>query len=133
VSQEVIWLLLFTPSGEIIRNLQVLRKDFSGTWRASLHRQPFSEGGAAMAKRTRITIETDSLLILRSRSSRRAWCPRCLAEADMIALDEVGVISNLERPALEEWLNSEELHRSRATDGSTLICLNSLLARVQKT
>ena len=29
----------------------------------------------------------------------------------MIALDEVGVISNLERPALEEWLNSEELHR----------------------
>jgi hypothetical protein len=103
VSQEVFWLLLFTPSGEIIRNLQVLRKDFSGTWRASLHRQPFSEGGAAMA------------------------------EADMIALDEVGVISNLERPALEEWLNSEELHRSRATDGSTLICLNSLLARVQKT
>ena len=86
-----------------------------------------------MAKRTRITIETDSLLILRSRSSRRAWCPRCLAEADMIALDEVGVISNLERPALEEWLNSEELHRSRATDGSTLICLNSLLARVQRT
>ena len=62
-----------------------------------------------MAKRTRITIETDSLLILRSRRSRRAWCPRCLAEADMIALDEVGVISNLERPALEEWLNSEEL------------------------
>ena len=86
-----------------------------------------------MAKRTRITIETDSLLILRSRGSRRAWCPRCAAEADMIALDEVGVISNLQRPAMEEWLNSGELHRSRATDGSTLICLNSLLARVQKT
>jgi hypothetical protein len=86
-----------------------------------------------MAKRTKITIETDSLLILRSRSSRRAWCPRCASEADVIALQEVGMISNLERPALEEWLNSEELHRSRATDGSTLVCLNSLLARVQKT
>jgi hypothetical protein len=86
-----------------------------------------------MARRTKITIETESLLILRSQNSRRAWCPRCAAEADVIALHDVGVISNLQRPALEQWLNSEELHRTRATDGSTLICLNSLLARVQKT
>jgi hypothetical protein len=86
-----------------------------------------------MAKQTKITIETDSLLILRGRSSRRAWCPRCAAEEEMITLENVGVISNLEQPALEEWLNSEELHRSQAADGSALICLNSLLARVQKT
>ena len=86
-----------------------------------------------MAKHTKITIETDSLLILRCGSSQRSWCPRCAAEGDMVALENAGVISNLEQPALEEWLNSEELHRSRATDGSTLICLNSLLARVQKT
>ncbi len=45
----------------------------------------------------------------------------------------VGIISNLERSALEEWLNSEELHRPQAADGSTLICLNSLLAYVRKT
>ena len=86
-----------------------------------------------MAKQTRITIETDSLLILRGRSSRRVWCSRCAAEVEMIALEDTGVISNLERPELEEWLNSGELHRSQATDGSTLTCLNSLLARVQKT
>jgi hypothetical protein len=84
-----------------------------------------------MAKKTKITIETDSLLILQGRSSRRAWCPRCAAEGEMIALENAGVISNLERAALEEWLNSGALHRSRATDGSTLICLNSLLARVR--
>jgi hypothetical protein len=84
-----------------------------------------------MVKKTKITIETDSLLILQGRSSRRAWCPRCAAEGEMIALEDAGVISNLERAALEEWLNSGELHRSRATDGSTLICLNSLLARVR--
>jgi hypothetical protein len=119
--------------GEIIRSFQELCKDFSGTWRATWHRQPFRKAEPSVAKRTRITIETNSLLILRSRSSCRAWCPRCVTEADMIALDEVGVISNLQRQALEEWLNSEELHRTRAPDGSTLICLNSLLARVQKT
>ena len=86
-----------------------------------------------MAKQTRITIETDSLLMVRGRSSRRAWCPLCAAEGEMIALGNVGVISNLEQPALEEWLNSGELHRSQAADGSELICLSSLLARVQNT
>jgi hypothetical protein len=86
-----------------------------------------------MAKLTKITIETASLLILQGRSSRRAWCPRCAAEGEMIALEDIGVISNLDRHALEEWVNAGQLHRSQAIDGSTLICLNSLLARVQST
>jgi hypothetical protein len=86
-----------------------------------------------MAKQTTITIETDSLLILRSQSSRRAWCSICAAEGDMIALENARVISNLDRPALEEWLNSGELHRLQAADGSALICLNSLVARMQNT
>lgn len=84
-----------------------------------------------MARQTKITIETDSLLILRAGNSKRAWCPRCAAEGEMIALKEAGVISNHEPTALEDWLNSAELHRSQASDGSTLICLNSLLACVQ--
>jgi hypothetical protein len=86
-----------------------------------------------MAKQTRITIETESLLILRGQSSRRAWCPLCAAETEMIALDNAGVMSNLGRPELQEWLNSGDLHRSQRPDGSELICLNSLLARVQNT
>ena len=85
-----------------------------------------------MAKQTKITIETDSLLILRGRSSTRAWCPQCGADAEMITLESVGVVSNLNRPALEAWLNSGELHRSQAADGSVLVCLNSMLKRIQK-
>ena len=83
-----------------------------------------------MAKQTRISIETDSLLILRGRSSNRAWCEQCAAHTEMIALENVGVISNLDQPTLEEWLNSGELHRLQTADG-TLICLNSLLGQVQ--
>jgi hypothetical protein len=48
-------------------------------------------------------------------------------------MERTGVISNVDQSALEEWLNSKELHRLETTDGSALICLNSLLARVQKT
>ena len=84
-----------------------------------------------MAKQTTITIETDSLLVLRGQTSNRGWCPLCAAEGEMIEVENLRVVSNLERIALEEWLNSAELHRSQAADGSAQICLNSLLARVQ--
>lgn len=86
-----------------------------------------------MAKQTRITIETDSLLILQGRNSNPAWCRLCQAKTEMIAINNVALISSIDQPALEEWLNSGELHRSQAADGSPLICLNSLLTRVQNT
>jgi hypothetical protein len=84
-----------------------------------------------MAKRTKITIETDSLLILRSRNLSRAWCPVCKTEGEVIALANTGAISNLESTVLQGWLNSGELHSSQADDGSTLICLTSLLSLVR--
>jgi hypothetical protein len=86
-----------------------------------------------MSKQTKITIQTESLLIMRGRTSRRTWCSQCAAEAEVIALEEVGVISNLDPSAIEQCVNSPELHRSETPTGSTLICLNSLLASVQKT
>jgi hypothetical protein len=86
-----------------------------------------------LAKQTSITIETDSLLILRGQTPTRAWCPLCGVEGEMIEVENLRVVSNLQRIALEQWLNSSELHRSQAADGSALICLKSLLARVQNT
>ena len=86
-----------------------------------------------MAKQTTITVETSSLLILQGGISRRAWCPQCAAEEDMIAVENTGAISNLDQRALERWLTSGELHRTNAPDGSSLICLNSLLVCLQST
>ncbi len=86
-----------------------------------------------MAKQTTITVETDSLLIVRGRNSTRAWCPKCGAEAEMVSIESMGVITNLDRSKLEKWLNSDVLHRSKSADGSAQICLNSLLARVLNT
>lgn len=86
-----------------------------------------------MAKQTKVTIETDSLLVLRGRGAWHAWCPQCAANAEMIPVDGLGVISNLSASEVEGWLDSELIHRSKATDGVWLICLNSLLKRVVKT
>ena len=85
-----------------------------------------------MAKQTRITIEADSLLVLKGRSSLHAWCPQCQAESELIPIEGVGVISNLAAPEVEAWIESEELHRSESADGNALICLSSLLKRVQR-
>ena len=86
-----------------------------------------------MAKHTKVTVETDSLLILHGRGHLRGWCSQCAAEVELVAMNDAEVVSNLDRLALEQWLNSEELHRLQAADGSALLCLPSLLARVQKT
>ncbi|HEV2325794.1 MAG TPA: hypothetical protein VGS10_17720 [Terracidiphilus sp.] len=86
-----------------------------------------------MAKVTKITIETDSLLVLRGQIPRRAWCPECGAEAEMIPLDDVGVVSNLPPAEVRAWLESEDLHHTTAADGAPVICLNSMLKRVRNT
>jgi len=86
----------------------------------------------AMAKETKITIETESILILRGRSPLLAWCRDCGDEVEMIPLDGVGVISNLASPEVEVWMQSEDLHHTVTADGASLICLNSMLKRIQK-
>lgn len=86
-----------------------------------------------MAKRTRIKIETDSLLVLRGRKSLRAWCPQCGAEAEMIPLNDVGVVSNLPPAELQAWIEFPDLHHAKTADGADLICLNSMLMRVRRT
>jgi hypothetical protein len=84
-----------------------------------------------MSNATKITIETDSILILRGRSSLWAWCPDCGFEVEMIPVDGVGVISNLAPPEVEAWIQSQDLHHTMAADGAHLICLNSMLKRIQ--
>jgi hypothetical protein len=119
---------------EIIRSFQEVWKDFSESflacWRRFKRGERFTKE-SLMAKQTKITIETDSLLILQRGNSTHARCQRCAAEGEMIALEKTGMISGLPKPFLEEWLNSEDLHRSETADGSLLICLNSLLAHVR--
>lgn len=83
-----------------------------------------------MARSTRITIKTQSLMICQARTSIRGWCTRCAGEVEMIALKKTAVLSNLQPHELEKWLNSDDLHRSSMADGTELICLNSLLTRL---
>ena len=86
-----------------------------------------------MTKQAKITAETSSLLMLRTQTAERAWCAQCGAESEVVALDTICLISNLDREALEEWLNSGKIHWLHCSDGSSAICLTSLLGWIQNT
>jgi hypothetical protein len=81
-----------------------------------------------MAKTTTITIETNSLLLIRASGSMHAWCPGCGMEVEVIRLSDLGALSDLEDAAIEQLLKSGVMHRPEGADGSSAICLNSLLA-----
>jgi hypothetical protein len=84
-----------------------------------------------MARQTKITIETKSLLILRSKNSTDAWCPVCGAWVETLLLENAGLLAE-HAPALVQRLNSGDVHRVEGADGSSFLCLDSLLARARK-
>lgn len=79
-----------------------------------------------MSRQTTITIETTSLLVIQSRSSR-GWCPECSAETDLISLDALPESPGLAPVALQAVLSAHAVHRT-LDHGKTMLCLKSLLA-----
>jgi hypothetical protein len=78
-----------------------------------------------MAKQTKITIETDRLLVVGKDLRSAGGAKDVQRKSEMIVLESVGLVSNLTLSAVEEWINSEQLHRWQAADGAPLVCLNS--------
>ena len=84
-------------------------------------------------KRTRITIETDQVLIIRRRGCTRHWCRECGQEVDMVSLSQAAALAGVAQPLPLDWPRAKKWHVTEAGAGSTLICLDSLLnvARLQ--
>ena len=73
--------------------------------------------------RIKITLETERLLVLHGRVKKRTWCESCKMETDFVPNEEInGFI--LKR---NKEIENEILHKFYAPDGTTLVCLASLL------
>lgn len=72
---------------------------------------------------TRITIETERVLLLLRRQTSRGWCERCGQEVDLIGIAQVRSV--LDGIPLEAK-SKTQLHLERAKEGLT-VCLKSLL------
>jgi hypothetical protein len=75
----------------------------------------------------KITIEIDSLMVIRQAGTERAWCPRCRAQVDAISLINGGLREQGAAAQILAWLRTDELHGWELPDGSPKICLPSLL------
>lgn len=80
-----------------------------------------------MTRQTTVTIETNALLILKSRTTTPTWCSHCGAEVEMM------VISSEQVSAIVPWFDMQAVHLSEGADGSMTLCLNSLLSHAQTT
>ena len=81
---------------------------------------------------TRITIETESLTIIRRATVESRWCPECRQQVESVALQDVpGTPGSGEQ--IQEWITDNHLHFWRPDDQPTRLCLKSLLEHaVQK-
>ena len=74
---------------------------------------------------TKITIETEGLLVIRQARTVVTWCPDCQDEVEAVLLDEgtAQVLSGLPTGAL---------HICSPPEGPVLICLRSLMQGSQR-
>jgi hypothetical protein len=81
------------------------------------------KSGEAMAVRTtRITIETEGLLVVSQARTVVGWCPGCQAEVEVVLLGE-------DTAQLLRGLPTGTLHIWSPTEGPVRICLPSLVQR----
>jgi hypothetical protein len=84
-------------------------------------------GRVMVAKTARITVETDTVIIVRQARTAPGWCPVCRAEVDVITLDSASVAEPGSGARLQDWLNTGKLHFWQSPNGPAQICLPSLL------
>jgi hypothetical protein len=81
-------------------------------------------------RRIKITVETESVLVVRRRPVLcRAWCAGCSAPSVFAPLGEVCALTLHDIATLERLSVEGPLHAVEADDGATLVCLRSALAR----
>ena len=62
-----------------------------------------------VVKTTRITIETESLLVVRRGKTIVTWCPACCAEAEAMTLEGTS-LGDIPSTLIRGWLAAGKLH-----------------------
>ena len=78
-------------------------------------------------KTTTITVETERILIVRPAERVMGWCPPCNRQGEFILLDTSAFLDPAVAVQIQEWRKTGRLHLCEQENGSTRICLASLL------
>jgi hypothetical protein len=80
-----------------------------------------------VVKTTRITIETESLLVVHRAKAIVTWCPICCANVETMTLTCDGRGEDFPSALLRELLANGKLHFWSPEGGPAQVCLTSLL------
>lgn len=81
----------------------------------------------AAVKTTRITVETETVTIVRQAEAVLAWCPECRARVQAITLQDESPAKPVNRAQIQQWLGTDRVHFWLTAEGPARICLSSLL------
>jgi len=76
---------------------------------------------------TRITLETERVLVVGGRGRRDVWCELCGAQVQMVTLGEASSIAGVSELVVCRRVDARSFHSTETRDGRIFICLNSLL------
>lgn len=77
---------------------------------------------------TKITVETERVLIVTSRPSEvEGWCDGCGERVRMITPERAATRAAVSLRAICRRVEADELHFTETADGVLFVCLNSLL------
>ena len=77
---------------------------------------------------TRITIETERILVIARQHATRGWCKRCGADVEFLPSKQAGDL--LEDPEQMQGKHRNQLHLGQTKNG-LLICVKSFLRFLQ--
>jgi hypothetical protein len=80
-----------------------------------------------MLRTTRITVETDTSMVVRRASVTVAWCPECSAQVDIITFAPDSLAEPATSAELDRWISTGKLHLWHSPEGTVQMCVNSLL------
>ena len=76
--------------------------------------------------RTRITFETERLLVISRRLNLTALCSGCGGQSRMVTVDEAAVRARVNSLAIYRLVEAGALHFTETTAGGLLVCATSL-------
>ena len=80
-----------------------------------------------MKRTTRITFESERLLVIRQPTSRaRRWCAICGDDVQVVTAEDAAIVADRDVATIRRDIAEARLH-AEAGDGRLLVCLNSLL------
>lgn len=77
-------------------------------------------------KRTRITVETERVLIISQRRNGAARCTACDGEARLLTVEEAAAVAGLKALDIYRFADAGSLHYQESAAGALLICAASL-------